>query len=376
MAKCSFCDLMQNDGMFEVRGLVVGTKNDKFYEEKSSYDANTKTSKSRRSVNFGVQFDKDKSIYINLMGFPKKEVVYYGKLNPNDEKNSTIKVPWANRLDKQADGMRLIGVNLGITKRTNENGETINNNRTWTEYDACEVISRELQDEASVYVKGKLEFSSFPSKNNPSEVIRRQKFVPNQISLTNKPIVFEEFDEKNKPSHHFTQNIILTEVVQDSEEKCFWIKGYVVTYRTIERVELKTYHSKLAKTLKKVCQKDYVSVDVSGYMEVIKNEEEVEVSDEWGDTNTMKRVNAPTIRELIVTGADPSTVNETDYTKELVDSALAKLRETKEAEEKFGKEKIQEANDWGSAPTLEIASDPIGNALDSSDADWDADWSE
>lgn len=370
MAKCGFCDLKQNEGTFETRGIVTGTKADKFYDEVSTFDNVTKTTKVRRSVNFGVEFDKNKSVYLNIMGFPKKEVVYYGKLNPKDEKGTSVKIPWANRMDKQQDGLRLIGINLGLTKYTDEKGKVVNNSRNWTEFDACEVISRELQDGVSVYVKGKLEFSSFPSKKNEGEMVRNKRFVPNQISLTNEPVNFEEYNENNQPRHHFTQNIVLTGVEQDDENKCFLINGYVVTYRTIEPVQLKTLNGKLAKTLKKACQKDYIGIDVSGYINVMKQEEEVEVTDDWGDANTMKRVNAPSIRELIVTGADPATIDEEGYTKKLITEALDKLKKDKEAEEKFGKEQIEEANDWGSAPKLDI------DKSDDDSDDWMDDWSE
>lgn len=376
-SKTSYSDLIQTSGTFEVVGLVTGTKSDRFYSEKQTTPKQKVNSQGKtymtksmpnRVVNFGVEFEKGKVLYLSLTGLPRDNVYFSGKQNPNDDKNTTVTVPWAERLNFNQEGMRLIGVNLGLSKKVDETGKqtTSNDSKTWTEFDACEVLNRELEDGMSVYCRGKIDYQSYKNKNG--DTVRIKKFVPTQISLTSNPVELDKLTEENPPVSNFTQTIVLTDIEMSQEDKCAYINGYVVNYADMQPTQFKTYNQKLAKTLSSVCKKDYVGIDVYGHIDVIKSEEEVEVDDGWGEANTMKRVNAPTTREMIVIGADPKTLDEEGYTKKLVEDALNVLNKNKKAEEQFGKDEAKEANDWGT-PNLEIAKS------EDDDEDW-SDWGE
>ena len=82
--------------------------------------------------------------------------------------------------------------------------------------------------------------------------------------------------------------------------------------------------------------------------------ETVESDDVWGEENAMTKVTAPTKREYIITGADPNSIDTTIYTKELIDEALVKIMNVKNATQDFGE---SSNDDWGTANTLESNGD-------------------
>ena len=59
----------------------------------------------------------------------------------------------------------------------------------------------------------------------------------------------------------------------------------------------------------------------------------------------MKRVNNPTKRELIITGADPETIDTTTYSEAEIDKAIESIKASKAAENDFGKQ----TDGWGSS---------------------------
>ena len=166
-------ELPQTKGTFQVRGIVSGVEKDNFYTEKK-----TKTGNDFRMVNFGVEYEDKKTIYPSLNGMPRDKV-YFSKKN-EDGKTEVKAIAWKDRIKKAPEGYRMIGVLAGLQKIKDENGKVRNDNKTLTEYDACEYISENLQDGDSVFVKGNLEFGSYTNKDG--EVSRTTKFVPTQIS--------------------------------------------------------------------------------------------------------------------------------------------------------------------------------------------------
>lgn len=326
-------DLQQTKGLFTFRGVVTGTDKDNFYK-----DTTTKSGKPFRSINFGIEYDKDKKDFISLNGM-ERDSVWFSKKDTVDGKTkvTTEKVAWADRFSFKKEGFGLIGVNLGLEKITDAEGKTINKREALVEFDACDRIKNCLEDGQSVFVKGSIEYSTYDNKHYT-------KFIPQQISLCSKDIDFE--DEKFEPNHQFTQQIVYMGVDKDKECKDkdrFVISAKIVNYSSIEDVEFVTYNSKLANTLRKNL-KPYNAITVFGDIDVSATVEEVETEDDgWGAPNKMDKISSPFVRELVITGADKDSIDTELYSEESIESAIAKLANKDNANKQFGND-----SDWGS----------------------------
>lgn len=341
-------ELPQTKGTFQVRGIVSGVEKDNFYIEKK-----TNTGKDFRMINFGVEYEDKKTIYPSLNGMPRDKV-YFSKKDKDTGNTDTKAIAWKDRIKKAPEGYRMIGVLAGLQKIKDENGKVRNDNKTLTEYDACEYISENLQDGDSVFVKGNLEFGSYTNKNG--EVSRTTKFVPTQISLCQKDVDFEA--EDYAPAHDFTQTIVFVGIDQERENDKptgrFVVDAKIVNYNSIESAEFIIEDAKLAKQMRSGL-KPYNSIQVHGHINVVNNVEDVndeEDDDCWGESNDMdnKRVFAPTHRELIITGAKPSTIDKETYTEKAIDEAIKKVNASKKAEQDFTGKAESTSNvddDWG-----------------------------
>ena len=341
-------ELPQTKGTFQVRGIVSGVEKDNFYIEKK-----TNTGKDFRMINFGVEYEDKKTIYPSLNGMPRDKV-YFSKKDKDTGNIDTKAIAWKDRIKKAPEGYRMIGVLAGLQKIKDENGKVRNDNKTLTEYDACEYISENLQDGDSVFVKGNLEFGSYTNKDG--EVSRTTKFVTTQISLCQKDVDFEA--EDYAPAHDFTQTIVFVGIDQERENDKptgrFVVDAKIVNYNSIESAEFIIEDAKLAKQMRSGL-KPYNSIQVHGHINVVNNVEDVndeEDDDCWGESNDMdnKRVFAPTHRELIITGAKPSTIDKETYTEKAIDEAIKKVNASKKAEQDFSGKAESTSNvddDWG-----------------------------
>ena len=341
-------ELPQTKGTFQVRGIVSGVEKDSFYVEKQ-----TRTGKEFRMINFGVEYDDKKTIFPTLNGMPRDKV-YFSKKDKDTGNTDTKAIAWKDRIKKAPEGYRMIGVLAGLQKIKDENGKVRNDNKTLTEYDACEYISENLQDGDSVFVKGNLEFGSYTNKDG--EVSRTTKFVPTQISLCQNDVDFEA--EDYAPAHDFTQTIVFVGIDQERENDKptgrFVVDAKIVNYNSIESAEFIIEDAKLAKQMRSGL-KPYNSIQVHGHINVVNNVEDVndeEDDDCWGESNDMdnKRVFAPTHRELIITGAKPSTIDKETYTEKAIDDAIKKVNASKKAEQDFTGKAESTSNvddDWG-----------------------------
>lgn len=341
-------ELPQTKGTFQVRGIVSGVEKDSFYVEKQ-----TRTGKEFRMINFGVEYDDKKTIFPTLNGMPRDKV-YFSKKDKDTGNTDTKAIAWKDRIKKAPEGYRMIGVLAGLQKIKDENGKVRNDNKTLTEYDACEYISENLQDGDSVFVKGNLEFGSYTNKDG--EVSRTTKFVPTQVSLCQKDVDFEA--EDYAPAHDFTQTIVFVGIDQERENDKptgrFVVDAKIVNYNSIESAEFIIEDAKLAKQMRSGL-KPYNSIQVHGHINVVNNVEDVndeEDDDCWGESNDMdnKRVFAPTHRELIITGAKPSTIDKETYTEKAIDDAIKKVNASKKAEQDFTGKAESTSNvddDWG-----------------------------
>lgn len=317
--------LPQTRGAFQIRGKVTGTSRDNFYVEKP-----TKTDKPWRQVQFGVQFDNDSTIYVSLNGM-ERDKVYFSK--KEDKKTITKDVAWKDRFSFAEEGYSLIGVNVGVKKTKDDKGNDVNDKKRLTDYDACKEISDNLIDDQTVFVRGSIEYGSYKDKHTT-------KFIPNQVSLA-KNIDFEAEDFKSLAD--FTQTIVFTRIVPNEDKTRATVSAKIVNYDSIEDAEFVIEDMSLANIFKKNL-KPYTSIKVWGNISAKKDTEEVESTDCWGTSNNMERVNTPTIRELVITGADPETIDKTTYSEEEIDKAIEIIKASKNAEKDFG----SSTDGWGS----------------------------
>lgn len=332
--------LQETKGSFQLRGIVNGVDRDSFYKE-----ITTKSNKSMRMVNFGVEVDKGKTIYAALNGMERDKVYFSTKQN---DKTVVETVDWDKRKTFKKKDYNLIGIRLGLKKVVNKEGKEVNDKQIMTEFDACEYINENLTDDVAVYTRGKVEFSTYNDKHYT-------KFVPDQISLC-KPIDFE--DDGFEPLANFEQTIILTGITKN-EDGTFTVNGKVVTYNTIEDVEffISAQKQKLAKTLKKL--NPYTALKVFGNIVVEQEVDTVEDDDDaWGDPNPMNRISNPTQRKMFITGADKDSLDTELYSEESVEAAIAKLNADKKADKDFGS---ADSDDWGS----------VGDSSSDDDDEWD-----
>ena len=345
MAKERLIKLPQTKGEFKISGIVTGTKKgDKFFNQKK-----TKTGKDMNLLNFGVETNADTTVYVGLNGMVRDEVFFYKRAEKKGEKGTTKKVAWVDRYKFNEDGYKLIGLNVGVSKKLNDKGEKVNDNNTYTEFDACKQIGDNLQDGQSVFIKGNIEYSSY--KNDKDEVKRSTKFVPNQVSLC-RDIDFkaEDFQENNG----FKQVIIFESIEfdeSDANDKKARVQAKIITYSTIESAEFIIRDKKLANIFKKGL-KPYNSIKVWGHITNKIETEEVEEEDVWGESNTFDNASKPSIRELVITGADPSSIDTETYSEEEIDKAVRALKE-------FGEETSKGSKDstWGSVDDTKLGED-------------------
>ena len=339
-------DLQETHGTFQLKGIVTGVEKDGFYRENK-----TKTGRAIRNVNFGVIYDKDHTLYVNLSGMVQDNV-YFSKRE--DNKTVTEKVPWEDRFTYNREGYRLIGKNIGVKKIVDKTGATVNDKKVLTDFDACREVSENLKDDASVFIRGKIDYNSYVDNNGNKRL--SVKLVPDQISLCS--TVDFNAEDYNKQDD-FNQQIVFTGIEQEKENDKptgrFIVSAKIVTYNSIEDATFVVENKNLANKFKKSL-KPYDLIKVHGHIVSVISIEEVNNEDDWGEPDPMKRTNAPYRVEYIITGADGTSIDSTLYSEESVMNAIAKIRNANKAENDFGDD-----NEWGSASDLD----------DDDDAAWD-----
>lgn len=345
MAKARIFELPETRGQFQLKGIVSGMDKDNAFKE-----IKTKTGKSMRMLNFGVSYDKNATLYLNVQGMALDNV-YFSKRDPETKKTVTEKVSWDQRYVFKKEGFRLIGNNIGVKKIVNADGKTVNDKKTLTDFDTCVEVHDNLKDGSSVFTRGNLEFSSYKTNNGEKRVSTKLK--PNQISLC-ADIDFdaEEYSKQND----FNQVIVFTEINKESSDDKdtgrFVVSAKVVTYSTIEDVGFIIEDSKLAGMFKKKL-KPYTAIKVSGHMVASVQEEVVDDDDCWGESDAMTRVSAPVKREFIITGATPSTIDTETYSEDKIAQAVAAIRKAQRAENDFGDTTSNSNDGWGESSDID-----------------------
>ena len=109
MGKEKLHDMKQTSSSFQTRGVVIGTKSQRFY--KSGTSDNGKWN----SLELGVKIAENKIVYLTMRGFPRAEVYYYKK-GENGAKGTTKAVKWADRNKAPGKDYKLIGFNISTGK--------------------------------------------------------------------------------------------------------------------------------------------------------------------------------------------------------------------------------------------------------------------
>jgi hypothetical protein len=331
--------LPETKGQFKLRGNATGLQRDKAFQPKT-----TKTNKKMRILNFGVETAPESTVYVTLQGMEKDEV-YFGKRSEvKGQKGETRKVVWADRHTPPGEGFRLMGIGVGLEK--GEDGKNITN--TYTEFDAAEEVYNNLNDDTPVFIRGDIEFSSF--KRDNGEVSRNKKFAIKNIYGSN-DIDFdaEDFAETSE----FKQKIIFMGIqkAEDTNDPHFIVEAQIVTYNSIEQTEFTVRNNALANQFRKAL-KPYTAIEVWG--KIFNKVDTDDVQDSpvaaWGEEDSFKKVTKNYIRELVIVGADPETIDTETYTEESIEKAIKKLNSQGQVEKK--EQKNETAGDsWGEGST-------------------------
>lgn len=340
-------DLPETKGAFQLKAIVTGMEKDKAYKE-----IRTKSNREMRMLNFGATYEDGKTLYINLQGMEQENVYFSKRAEKKGDKPETAKVPWADRFTYNREGFRLIGKNIGVKKKIDSEGKTVNDKKVLTDFDACKEIKDNLKDGSSVFIRGYIDYSSFVDNNGNKKT--STKLIPNQVSLC-ADIDFN--DEKFEKQNDFNQVIIFMGIEQEKSDNDkptgrFIVLAKIVTYSNIEDVEFVIEDTSLANKFRKSL-KPYNAIKVSGHMISVTQTETVENDDEWGEEDKIEKVSAPTKREFIITGAKGSSIDKELYTEENVMEAIAKIRNANKAEESFG----STFDDWGNVDSLDDGDD-------------------
>ena len=340
-------DLPETKGAFQLKAIVTGMEKDKAYKE-----IRTKSNREMRMLNFGATYEDGKTLYINLQGMEQENVYFSKRAEKKGDKPETAKVPWADRFTYNREGFRLIGKNIGVKKKIDSEGKTVNDKKVLTDFDACKEIKDNLKDGSSVFIRGNIDYSSFVDNNGNKKT--STKLIPNQVSLC-ADIDFN--DEKFEKQNDFNQVIIFMGIEQEKSDNDkptgrFIVLAKIVTYSNIEDVEFVIEDTSLANKFRKSL-KPYNAIKVSGHMVASTQTETVDNDDEWGEEDKLEKVSAPTKREFIITGAKGSSIDKELYTEENVMEAIAKIRNANKAEESFG----ETSDDWGNVDSLDDGDD-------------------
>lgn len=346
-------NLPQTRGSFEMAGKVTGTQRSNFYNEKE-----TKSGVMRRVLSFGIQTSNENTFYVDLAGMPRDKVYFFRRADKDKgiEKDKK-EVAWKDRLTYVApEGYDMIGVKVGVTKKTNESGKVVNDNKTLTDFDAAKEISENLHDGDNVYVRGNIEYSTYNGKH-------QIRFVPTQVSLSSKEIDFdaEGFEE----CAQFVQTLVYTGCRKSEDDEVI-IDAKIVNYSSIEDAEFFIDYKKdamnkaMADSIRKRL-KPYTSFECHGNIvsqQVVDDVNDAE-DDLWGGNwnakNKMKRQSTPVVRKLYIDvinreSFDPNPKDkdaEPTYTEDNISEARAKIAANTQAKKDFdGKAAGNDNTDW------------------------------
>jgi hypothetical protein len=330
--------LPETKGQFKVRGLVTGVQRDNAFKS-----ITTKSGKEMNILNFGIETAPESSVFVTLQGMERDEVFFSKRSEVKGQKGEVKRVVWGDRDKPQGEGFNLIGIGVGLEQ--DENGKNVT--KTYAEFDASQEVYNNINDGDSVFVRGDIEFSSFVRDNG--DISRNKKFNVKQI-YGSKSVNFEaeDFTETND----FKQKIIFTGIkkVDDKDDPRFEVEAKIVTYSNIEDAEFIVRNSNLANQFKKGL-KPYTSIEVWGNIfNKVDTDDLEQSSDVWGEDDSFKRVTKNYIRELVIVGADPSTIDKDTYTEETIEEGINKLN---------SQGQVKSGGAWGDSKSVDISDEDL-----------------
>ena len=341
------------NGTFEARGIVGGVKKPDFYKEST-----TESGKTYKQLNFFIQTCKDNKVYVSLKAFTPENVYFY-KAAKDGASAETKQVPYKDRKKFKEEGFKIIGINCGLEKVIDKDGNTVNKIEYLCDYDAVDYIREHLQDYQYVFAKGTVEYSSYEGKHYKSNMINqislgKMQYTESQINqlrtdgedpqvyLVKDLIPCEQADKQTlltaKDSieiANFKQVIVIDEVDR-TEGNSFEVSAYIIKYgkeeSNVERATFVCEKEALGKNLSKL--KPYTAITVSGK---IMNKVVTEISDDdddgWG---TDLQTTTTYEKKYLITYADKDSIDTDTYTEEI-------LAECKRINKEFGSTKSNTA---------------------------------
>jgi len=324
--------LKQTRGFFKLVGYISGVMRNDYYTEKMTKTDNPKL---RKAVKFAVQTSPENKVFVTLAAQPM-EKVYFAKKSETKGENSAIKaVDWDKRKSFKEEGYKLIGCNIGLAKKINADGKEVNDSQNLAAYDAIDLIKTNLQDGMCVFVRGHIEYSRFEEKNI-------KQYVIDQISLC-QPIDFTAEDFKQ--TANWEQPIAFRSVESDaSEAGKFVLTGSVINYNDIVDTDFIIRDEKIAVTFKKNL-KPYTHIKIYGDLIGSVQEVVVDENDGWGEPNPMEAINGY-YKEMLVTGADKTTIDTEIYSEEKFDEFMRSKKEFGETGSVSSSNSSDEEDDW------------------------------
>lgn len=298
-------NLEQTKGKVKLEGKVVGIDNQNSYRE-----GLTKKDAEYKSLSFFVQTSETNRIKVEVFGMVKENVIAYS----NKDKKSK-KIAWDKRYDNHGD-YKIMGTNLSIEK--DAKGKLVK--KIFAEFDAIEYMQEHLNDGDFVRVMADFDFQEF--ENSEGEVKQSTKFVINSITMINE-IDFE--DENFKEVATFEQEIVISDLMADTETKKLLVGAKIIGYKGDSHVETlfvvdAEKYPKLANNMtKRMKFGDFIKVYGKVVNMTVETNEVVADDDDWGGDDEVKsefNFIKEYISEIQITAVDSATYEAKKYNEE------------------------------------------------------------
>lgn len=339
--------LPQTRGFFKLRGLATGMQRDNAVK-KTEYDSGSE----KHTLNFGIETAPESTVYAQIEGFKNDTAYLFKRAEIKGEQGEKKQVPWEDRYKYVEDGFNVIGVSVGITK--DEDGKNIT--ETLIDADAVYKVRHNVEDGTPLFVRGDIDFSSFKNSST-GEIRRNKKFLVKNIYLSG-DIDFEA--ENFEETSDFKQRIVFMGIAKSDEpgDTKFVVEAKIITRNSIEDTEFIVRNNGLANQFRKAL-KPYTAIDVWGKIFNKVDTDEVEESSGtvWGEEDSFKRVTRNYIRELVITGADPETIDTETYTEEIIEEAIKKLNS--QGQVNNNSTNSNDDNPWGEGDSTGLKDDDL-----------------
>lgn len=345
MAKPNKFGYQVQKGSFQLVGKLVGVGGKNFYVE-----GKTKTNKTSRTLNVGVETDLDGNrVYVGNKAYSDVEVSFYSK-----ELETTVKKPFKERnkfleTKEGIDGKfsHIQTVAFGMTGEKEDN-------KTVYIFDGLDELQGLLNNDEEVRVIGDIEYSSYV--NGKGEKVSKRDYVLKRIYKSEVDMTKENYE----PVNDFKQELIFMGIEkitpEDKEEKPYGeVSALIMQYSSLEKTTFRVYNPAIVKNLAKKV-KPYTAMTVTGKLvsKTIK-EETIETEDDgWGVAPKSYQSYAKRETYIEIVQVDPSTFDEEKFAKDEMEKILAEQamygKDDKVEEAKVEQKKEESEDDWGKQP--------------------------